>query len=71
MKTLLVEDTLYEELKSYANELNKNIDEIVKEAISNYFDKLDEVISDKVIDDIKNGKEKLYSLDEIKKELGV
>ncbi|NPA12300.1 MAG: CopG family transcriptional regulator [Epsilonproteobacteria bacterium] len=71
MKELYIEDSLFAELIAYSNELKKTKDEIIKEALISYFDKADEILSDKMIDEIKKGNEKLFTLDEVKKELNV
>jgi len=58
-------------LDAYATELSKSRTELIQKSIELYFDTLDEIISDKRIDEIKAGKTQVYSLEQVAKELGL
>ena len=58
-------------LNEYAMELKENKDSIIEKAIELYFDKLDEVIADKRIDNIKNNKEETIPLEEVFKKANI
>ncbi|MGJ0316382.1 ribbon-helix-helix domain-containing protein [Aliarcobacter cryaerophilus] len=66
-----IDEALLKELDNYANELDRTRTYLIEKAISSYFDTLDEMISDKRIDDIKNGKSELITLEELAKNLGL
>ena len=66
-----MDETLLSELDAYAQELERSRTYLIEKAVSTYFDTLDEMISDKRIDEIKNGKTKVYSLEEVAKKLGL
>ncbi len=66
-----MDETLLTDLDSYAHELDRSRTYIIEKAVSNYFDTLDEMISDKRIDELKSGKSEVYSLEEAAKELGL
>jgi len=59
------------DLDSYAHELERSRTYIIEKAVSTYFDTLDEMISDKRIDDLKAGKTEIYSLEEVAQRLGL
>ena len=44
---------------------------LIEKAVSNYFDTLDEMISDKRIDDIKAGKSEMFTLKDVAIQLGL
>ena len=50
---LRIDESLLEELDVYAKELDRTRTYLIEKAISNYFDSLDEMISDKRINEIK------------------
>ncbi len=58
-------------LDNYAKELDRTRTYIIEKAVSNYFDTLDEMISDERIDNIKTKKSELFLLEDILKEAGV
>ena len=62
-----IDESLLSDLDSYAQELAY----IIEKAVSSYFHTLDEIISDKRIDDIKSGKNEVYSLENVFKEAGI
>lgn len=68
---LRIEESLLEELDIYAKELDRTRTYLIEKAVSNYFDTLDEMISDKRIDDIKAGKSEVFSLEDVAKQLGL
>ena len=66
-----MDETLLSNLDNYAKELERSRTYLIEKAVSAYFDKLDEMISDKRIDDIKAGKTEVYSLEEVAQKLGL
>jgi predicted transcriptional regulator len=66
-----LDEALLAELDACASELDRTRTYLIEKAISSYLDTLDEMISDKRIDDIKSGKEKLISLEEVFKQAGI
>ena len=68
---LRIDESLLEELDVYAKELDRTRTYLIEKAVSNYFDTLDEMISDKRIDDIKAGKSEMLSLEDVAKQLGL
>ena len=44
---------------------------MIEKAVSSYFDTLDEMISDKRIDDLKNGKSSVISLEDVFRQAGI
>ena len=68
---LNLDDVLAKEIKSTAKELNINTSKLIEEAISYYFDKLDEKIADKRLDDLKKGKSSVVKLEDVLKKAGI
>ena len=66
-----MDETLLSELDSYAKELDRTRTYLIEKAVSTYFDTLDEIVSDKRIDEVKSGASEVYSLDEVAKQLGL
>ncbi|MCK5809205.1 ribbon-helix-helix protein, CopG family [bacterium] len=66
-----IDEMMLTELDSYATELERTRTYLIEKAISAYFDTLDEIISDRRIDQVKRGKEKVYTLDEVAKQLNL
>ena len=66
-----LEKDVVETLDSYASELEKTRTSLVEQAIELYFDKLDEMVSDKRIDNLKNGKTEVVSLEDVFKKAGI
>jgi len=66
-----MDETLLNDLDSYAKELERSRTYIIEKAVSTYFDTLDEMISDKRIDELKTGKTEVYSLEEVAQRLGL
>ena len=69
--TFTVSDFIIDELESVSKELDEKKSHIVEKALNMYFDYLDEKIADKRLDDLKNGKSKTISAEEVYKELGL
>jgi predicted transcriptional regulator len=66
-----LDEDLLKELDTYAKELDRTRTYLIEKAISNYFNTLDEIISDKRIDEVKKGNVEVFTLEEIAKELGL
>lgn len=66
-----LEKEIIETLDEYASELDKSRTSLIEKAIELYFDKLDEMIADKRIDNLKSGKSKVISLEEVFKQAGI
>jgi predicted DNA-binding protein len=66
-----LEKDVVETLDEYAKELEKTRTSLVEKAIDLYFDKLDEMVADKRIDDLKAGKTKVVPLEEVFKKAGI
>ena len=67
-----IDDAIFFDLENCAKELQETTSSLIEKAVTAYFDKLDEMISDRRMDEIKAGKKtKLYSLDEVTKKLGL
>jgi len=66
-----MDEELLSELDSYAKELERPRTWLIEKAVSAYFDTLDEMIADRRIDRVKEGKSRLYTLDEVVRELGL
>ena len=66
----LDKDLLFD-LDNYAKELDRTRTYIIEKAVSTYFDTLDEMISDKRIDEVKKGNVKVISLEQVASQLGL
>ncbi len=66
-----LEKDILETLDEYATELDKTRTSLIEKAIELYFDKLDEMVADKRIDNIKSGKTTLVPLEEVFKKAGI
>ncbi len=66
-----LDETLLNELDNYAKELDRTRTYIIEKAVSAYFNTLDEMISDKRIDEVKKGNVELYTLEDVAKQLGL
>lgn len=69
--TFTLPDNIVRELSEFSNELGVKKSHIVSEALSQYFDTLDLKIAQKRSQEMKDGKVKVVSLDEIRKEIGL
>lgn len=61
---------LIQTLDYTAKEMNLTRTALIERAIIAYQDRMDEMISDKIIDEIKEGKRKTIPYDEFKRQLG-
>ena len=66
-----MDEALLSELDKYAKELERSRTYLIEKAVSNYFDTLDEMISDKRIDEVKKGNVELFTLEQVIEELGL
>lgn len=66
-----MDEALLSDLDSYATELDRSRTYLIEKAVSSYFDTLDEIISDKRIDDIKSGKSEVYTLEQVLEKLAL
>jgi predicted transcriptional regulator len=66
-----MDESLLGELDKYALELDRSRTYLTEKAVSSYFDTLDEMISDKRIDDIKSGKSEVYTLEQVLEKLAL
>lgn len=66
-----IDKNILNELEDIAKELGQKKSHIVEQALEMYFDAVDTMIADKRLDEIAEGKMKVLSLDEFKKELGL
>lgn len=66
-----IDESLLSDLDQYAHELDRSRTYLIEKAVSAYFDTLDEIISDKRIDDIKSGKSEVFTLEEVALKLGL
>lgn len=66
-----LDESLLADLDSYASELDRTRTYIIEKAVSTYFDTLDEMISDKRIDEIKKGNVEVFSLEQVANKLGL
>ncbi|WP_235890049.1 type II toxin-antitoxin system RelB family antitoxin [Maribrevibacterium harenarium] len=59
-------------LNALANETGRTKTYYAREAILKYLDELeDQYMAEKIMENVKSGKEKLHSLDEVERELGL
>ena len=66
-----MDEDLLHELDNYAKELERPRTYLIEKAVSAYFDTLDEMISDKRIDDLKSGRSSAVPLEEVFKKAGI
>ena len=69
--TFTLSDFIIDELNEVSKELHEKKSHIVEKALSMYFDYIDVQIAEKRLDDVKSGKEKVISAEEVFKELGL
>jgi len=70
-KLISFDESVANELEIVSKALNKSQKEIVESALDFYFDYTDGIIADKITDDIKAGKMKVYDESEIYENLGI
>ena len=68
---LRIDKYLLDQLDVYAKELDRTRTYLIEKAVSDYFNTLDEMISDKRIDDIKDNKTKIFTLEEVVTQFGI
>jgi len=66
-----LEKDIVQYLDAYAKELDKTRTSLIEKAIEMYFDKLDEMIADKRIDNLKAGKSTVVPMEEVFKKAGI
>jgi len=66
-----LEKDVVQSLDEYAHELDKSRTSLIEKAIELYFDKLDEMVSDKRIDNLKSGKTKVVPLEVVFAQAGI
>ncbi|MBD3788984.1 MAG: CopG family transcriptional regulator [Campylobacterales bacterium] len=66
-----LEKEMIESLDGYAQELDKTRTSLIEKSIELYFDKLDEMVADKRIDDLKSGKTTVVSLEDVFAKAGI
>ena len=66
-----LEKKILQTLDEYAKELDMTRTSLIEKAIELYFDKLDEMVADKRIDNLKSGKSTLIPLEEVFKKAGI
>ena len=66
-----MDENLLSDLDEYAKEMDRTRTYIIEKAVSAYFDTLDEIISDKRIDEIKKGNTEVYTLEQVAAKLGL
>jgi len=66
-----LDESLLNNLDSYAKEIDRTRTYIIEKAVGAYFDTLDETISDKRIDEVKKGNAEVFTLDQVAKSLGL
>ncbi len=66
-----LEKEMLETLDGYATELEKSRTSLIEKSIELYFDKLDEMVADKRIDNLKSGKTTGVSLEEVFAKAGI
>jgi predicted transcriptional regulator len=71
MINIRLEKDMVQALDQYAQELEKSRTSLIEKAIELYFDKLDEMVADKRIDDLKTGKSEVVPLEEVFRKAGI
>jgi len=66
-----LDESLLADLDNYAQELDRTRTYIIEKAVGTYFDILDEMISDKRIDEVKKGNVEVFSLEQVSQQLGL
>lgn len=66
-----LEESLLADLDVYAQELDRTRTYLIEKAVSTYFDTLDEMISDKRVDDVKKGNVEVFTLEQVAQQLGL
>lgn len=69
--SIRLEESLLADLDVYAQELDRTRTYLIEKAVSTYFDTLDEMISDKRVDDVKKGNVEVFTLEQVAQQLGL
>jgi len=64
-----MDENILAELDHYGNILERTRTYLIEKAVTSYFDTLDEIVSDQRIDDVKSGRTKVMSLEEVANKL--
>ena len=70
-KLFALDEGIARELDIVAAAINKTQKEVVETALDFYFDYTDGIVADKITEEIKNGKRKVYDSDDVYKKLGI
>lgn len=70
-KLISFDSSIAKELESVSKALHISQKELLERALDFYFDYTDSAIAQKISNDVKSGKEKVYDAREVFKELGV
>lgn len=70
-KLFTIDESLAKELAVVAAAVNKTQREVVENALDFYFDYTDGLVADKITEDIKNGKMKVFDSEDVYKKLGI
>ena len=60
-----MDENILADLDHYGSVLERRRTYLIEKAVTAYFDTLDEMISDQRIDDVKSGRTKVMSLEEV------
>ncbi len=72
MLNVEIDETLAKKLSKYATESGQSIRDFVGTAISQHIEDLEDVARvEAIIDRVESGKEPLYSLEKVRKDLGL
>ena len=66
-----LDESLLSDLDNYARELDRTRTYIIEKAVGTYFDTLDEMISDKRIDEVKKENVEVFTLEQVAQQLGL
>ncbi len=70
-KLFALDEGIARELDIVAKAINKTQKEVVETALDFYFDHTDGIVADKITEEIKNGKTKVYDSNEVYDNLGI
>jgi len=69
--SIRLDDEIINQLDFYAKELERSRSYLIKKAITSYFNKLDEMISDERLDRLKKGETTAIPMEEVFKKAGI
>ena len=70
-KLFSLDEGIAKELEIVANTLHKSQKEVVESALDFYFDYTDGLVADKITEEVRSGKMKTHSIEDVYKELGI